>query len=183
MARVLCGKTLAFEYVPQVAVAVCAADLHPSAIRICKPPHGTRNLLVETRPPASGMEFRVGSIQLGIAAPANVGAGTIFIFVFAAEWRLGTPAHENLFLFWRQRIQLHGSILTVRCPIRNHLPGELARNPAAYVEFGCTMYPCEYFLHLRCYLLLACLLCSSRRVPRRGMMRHCVERFHPCSTT
>ena len=68
---VLGGRPLTEENVSQVSPTIEADDLGATAVGIWMTGDGTRNLIVETGPPAMAVELVLGAIQGRIAAAAN----------------------------------------------------------------------------------------------------------------
>ena len=74
-------KALTDEDVPQVAPTVVALNLYPLAIGIGQPFDGACNLFVKGRPAAVSVELVVRTIELCVAAPADIRAWFVEVVV------------------------------------------------------------------------------------------------------
>jgi hypothetical protein len=101
------GKALAEEDMTEMRTAASADNLCADPITIRDSRHGTRDLVVKTRPSTARIEFSFRAIQRDVAAFADIRALLPEIVVFAAKGRLGSFANDDLFLFSCQRVIVH----------------------------------------------------------------------------
>ena len=85
MASVRRGKAFPYEYVAQMAAAVGALDLRPMTVGVRQALHGSWYLLIESRPATTSVKLVIGSIELGIAPPADIETFLIKVVVFSRE--------------------------------------------------------------------------------------------------
>ena len=74
MTRILLSKSLSFENVTQVPLAIVANDFNSHAVGVRVTINGTSNLIVERRPAASAVEFVIGCVEFGVALATDVSA-------------------------------------------------------------------------------------------------------------
>src|SRR5690348_2014041 len=72
MARVHWRNSFAGEHMAEMSPAVCAANLRALPVGVVESPDGARDLLVEARPSAVSVEFRLRAVERRSAPPADV---------------------------------------------------------------------------------------------------------------
>ncbi len=105
MARVSRRESLPLEDMAEVAAAARALDLHPFPVRVGDATHRPRDLLVEGRPTAVGVEFVVRPIERSPALSALVRSGPEVRLVLAGERGLGSLVEYHALLGARKRSQ------------------------------------------------------------------------------
>ncbi|GEM_PF-2742683 len=125
MPCVFVGELLTFKYVAQVSAASAAHDFNPSPVGISLASNGTRNLIVEAGPAATGREFIIASIQRRFALSAVVRAGFFVVLVFPSVGSFGAFVDDDPRLFRREIIEFRISHFDEAGWIRN-----LGRNAA-----------------------------------------------------
>ena len=99
-------KALPKENVAQMAAAAGALDLYSLTVRIRKSFDGPGYLLIERRPAATSVELIQGSIQFGVAPPADISAFLIKVIVLSGKRPLRTLSFNHVPLLRRKRIVL-----------------------------------------------------------------------------
>lgn len=102
MPGVFVGKTFTFKYMAQVAFAVGAdnfSTFHAEG-NIGLPDYGAWNLIVERGPAATAVKFGGRSVESGIAAAADVGAGSFVVPVFTGERAFGAFFSNDVVFLW-----------------------------------------------------------------------------------
>ena len=98
MPRVPGCEALPFEHMAEVAPAPGALDLDPLSVRVWNSTDGPRDLLVERRPAAVGIELVLRPVERCTAPFALVRPGLGVAFVLSRERGLG-PFVEDHSLF------------------------------------------------------------------------------------
>jgi len=99
VARILPGKTFTQEHMAQMTAAPGASNFCPGAVRIREPLDRPVDFIIETGPPAPGIEFIFRNVQGRIAPSACVEPlGFIFI-VFAGKRAFRTFMDDDIFFF------------------------------------------------------------------------------------
>lgn len=99
MSRIFRGKSLASEYVPQMAVAIITEYFYTPPIRIGFVSYGPFYFVVKAWPSASATEFIATVIEWSLAAPTNEDAIQFEIVVFACKRHLGTLVGNDALFF------------------------------------------------------------------------------------
>ena len=99
VAGILWCEILPCEDMPEMGIAVRAHYLCPAAIGIGYMLHRVWEFLIETRPAAARVEFRVRDIQRGCAAPADIRTFSEEIIILPRKRCLGPFVHDDAFLF------------------------------------------------------------------------------------
>lgn len=86
MPRVFRCEPFSIEDMPQVAAAVPAKNLNAMPISIRMALYGIFNFIIKAGPAASGVELVFGAIEWRIAAPAEISASRLIVFIFSSEW-------------------------------------------------------------------------------------------------
>ena len=132
----------------EMAAAFRADDLRPTPVRIGNPLDGPRDLVIEARPAASGVELVRRAVQRRATLFATVSSFSFKTVVFAGERRFGSlcrrsrasPRESVLFFIVCPFDWVHDSISTV-CTIKIHfiIP---AKNIASFLQERIRMQPC-----------------------------------------
>lgn len=104
MSHILLGQALTLEHVPEMRSAFRTEDFYPAPIGIRNAFDGPGNLGIETRPPATGMKLVPGSIESGIAPPAEIFPLYKKIIILARKRRLSRLSDYHRFFFWRKLV-------------------------------------------------------------------------------
>ena len=107
MPGVFGGKPFSVEDVAEVAVAVIAENLGAAPVGVGFAAHGTRYLVVETGPTAAAVELVGGAVERGVAAAADVRAGSFMQVILAGEGHFRAFPEDYPFLFRGERIEVH----------------------------------------------------------------------------
>ncbi len=109
MAGIFRREAFAGEHMPEMRVTIGAYDFDPPAISIGNPFYRTGDFIVEARPAAMGIKFRIGRIQRGIAAPAHVESLLLVMQVLSRPGKFGAFVNDDPFFFWAQWVPGHSS--------------------------------------------------------------------------
>jgi len=83
----------------------CAFDLDSFSIRIRESFHGSRDFIVEGRPPTLGIELVLGSVKRGVASLADVSTWFEVCFVLSTKGTLGTLSYNDPFFLGCKLVQ------------------------------------------------------------------------------
>ncbi len=97
MPRILVGKSFARKYVPEMSAACRTGYFDASAVGVGSSFYSPCDLVVETGPTATGMEFILRTVERGAALPAVVYAFTRKIGILPGERWLGAFVYDNMF--------------------------------------------------------------------------------------
>jgi hypothetical protein len=111
MACIFPGKSLSQEYMPQMTTAVRTENFRAPPVRIRLANYGAFNLIVKARPAAVTVEFVLGPVKRGIAAPADIDPGLLVIHIFTGPWLFRTFMDQYILLKISKFIVLHGFFL------------------------------------------------------------------------
>jgi hypothetical protein len=95
-------EPLPLEDVPEMTAAPRALNLYALAICVGKPPDRPRNLLVEGRPSAVGIELVFRPVQRGPAPLALVRPGSELTVILTGKWGFGALVEDYSFLGSRE---------------------------------------------------------------------------------
>ena len=101
MPGVFCRKPFTFKYMAQVAFAVGADNFgafHAEG-NVGLPDYGAGNFIVERGPAAAAVKFVGRLVEWGIAAAADVSAGSFVVPIFTGEGRFGAFFSNDVAFF------------------------------------------------------------------------------------
>lgn len=123
MARIARRKPFSEKNVAEVSSTIAAENFCPVTVGVRHPGNRTLNLLVETWPPAVGIELVFRPVQRGITALACIETGCFVHVVSSGKRAFRALADNYAFLFGRQRIQ-GGDGLELTVALKGRGPGD-----------------------------------------------------------
>src|SRR5437867_1470859 len=101
MARLLGRKAFVQKDMTEMRAAIGAFDFNAHAVRVRQALYGAGHFVIEGRPTAMSVKLVFGTIKLGAAAAADVGALLEEVVVLACERRLSTLELDYVSLLGR----------------------------------------------------------------------------------
>jgi hypothetical protein len=92
------GEPFALEDVAEMGVAPDASYLDAHAVQVGEPFHGARDLIVEARPAAPGIELVLRPIEGRATSLAYVRARLEVVFVLSGKRSFGSPMDDHCLL-------------------------------------------------------------------------------------
>ena len=111
MSCIFTGKPLSQENMPQMTAAVRTENFRAPSVRILLAEDCSFNFIIKTGPAAVTVEFVLGSVQRGIAAPADIDPGLLVIHIFTGPWFFRSFMDQYILLKISKFIILHGFFL------------------------------------------------------------------------
>ena len=96
---------------PQMTAAVRTENFRAPSVRILLAEDCSFNFFIKTGPAAVTVEFVLGSVQRGIAAPADIDPRFLVIHIFTGPWLFRSFMDQYILLKISKFIILHGFFL------------------------------------------------------------------------
>ena len=113
MTNILGCQPFTKKNMAEMTSATGTRDFGPPTVGIGRTPDGARDLVIETGPSATGVEFVRRTVQRRTALPAYIGSGGFMFVETPRKKSFGTLFEDHVFFLSIQRF--HGSVLR-ECP-------------------------------------------------------------------